>query len=258
MYGPLLTNTVCRLLLLLTTTAVVRSEDLADDGVNNNPQPYISVRTNVTCATTSECRRALGNNTWCGSGAACVKGQCYLLPDYPCARATRVCSERNRTCLPKVCTHSDECDDHLYCNGGEKCLRGRCTADARRRPPCGTGPDGTNNLCDETTRACLPSLSRGNQSLATLLAEMQRQQQQMNASGDYNKEDVAYKAQNGSWPHHNNNDSDNDDYWWVWVIVVIAVIILFVLIFLMVSVGSKSWTPVPVNNAQWQYSSSPV
>lgn len=242
MHGLLLT-TVCLVLVFITTG--VQSEDLADNPPPP-PQAYISIRTNVTCATTGECRSALGNSTWCGSGAACVRGLCYLLPDYPCVRATRVCVERNRTCIPKVCTRHDQCDDHLYCNGGEKCLRGRCAADLRQRPPCGVGPDGAQNICDETTHACFPS-SWGNQSLATLMAEMR--QLQLNS---YGKEDGTFKAQNGSWPHpHDDSDEDN---WWVWVIVVAAVLIFFVLIVLMVSVGNRSWTPVPVNNAQWNYS----
>lgn len=241
-------TTVC--LILVSISSGARSDELAevDDTGINVPRAYISVRTNVTCILNSDCRRAFDpNRTWCGSGVACIRSVCYLMPDYPCARATRLCQERNRTCTPKPCTRHDQCEDGMYCNGGEKCLRGHCTSDLAHPPPCGYDENGTQNLCDETTRSCFAA-SWGERSLVSLLVETQ-------SKNPFGKQDGTglVSAQNGSWPSHNHNN-DNDDNWWVWVIVVISIIIFFVLVFLVVSVGNRSWTPVPINNAQWSYS----
>ncbi len=50
-----------------------------------------------------------------------------------------------------ACEVDLDCDDGLYCNGGERCLMGRCAAGTS---PCDDRYSCTLDSCDETMRAC--------------------------------------------------------------------------------------------------------
>ena len=237
-----LTYWFIRVTLLCVVLAM--GDELGPATSTNSLTPYVTVKTNIRCDSMRACLQqfaspgaaAAANSSWCQSGVACITGYCYLLPDYPCARATTVCHEATRTCTPKSCRVSSDCDDHLYCTGVEKCASGKCIIDGRQPPPC--GPYG---VCNELTHVCLQRwqdqtvVRRTLDALSLTLGQQQ------------------YRAANHTAPS-NHNESNEENEWIVWVIVGVVIVLFFVLVFLMVAVGNRSWTPIPVNNAAWQYS----
>jgi hypothetical protein len=212
--------------------------------------PYVTIKTNVPCQSMRNCLVARNGGTidWCETGVTCTAGFCYLLPDYPCPRASRVCDAANKTCVHKPCSRSSECDDGLFCTGAEKCYQGLCMPDVRTPAPCGA-----YGICDEASHVCLQQWH--NQSLRLVLDALVRQLKVDRVH--LGKQDTGVSINGGNWsgPTHCSNGccGDDCDNWWVWLIVSIFIILFFVLVFLMVAVGNRSWTPVPVNSASWQY-----
>lgn len=104
--------------------------------------------TDIACNTTADC--LVGRHaTWCHSGIYCAASRCCRLLDHPCPRSTR-CVAEARHCLKKPCNNDTDCQDGLFCNGREQCVRGHC-----RSVPCSH----CNGLCDETGQRCQhPSL----------------------------------------------------------------------------------------------------
>jgi hypothetical protein len=52
-----------------------------------------------------------------------------------------------------TCQNDDECDDHLYCNGQERCSEGLCRRG--KRVVCSDGIECTIDSCDEPSESCI-------------------------------------------------------------------------------------------------------
>jgi len=56
------------------------------------------------------------------------------------------------SCKKGECENNSDCDDGLYCNGSERCLKGKCATS--NILPCDDGLPCTTDICDEEKKEC--------------------------------------------------------------------------------------------------------
>ena|ERR1700761_474152 len=204
---------------------------------------HSTIITDVQCQSTMDCLLNLSDNSWCKSGFTCVSGYCHRIPDYPCKTQTEICDEEHEVCKKKSCTFSSDCNDHLYCNGREKCINRTCQIDVKAGKIC------KNGLCDEDTKTCI---------YPTLLQKWKNHAlNPSSVSSLASKKYSSYSTDTSkfSMSNHGNHTHDNDQSWISWVVVAIIVVIFFVLVFLMIAVAGRGsqYIPVPTGGATWTY-----
>ncbi len=99
------------------------------------------------CATSAECDDGVAcTRDLCAAGGTCQN----LNDDSRCAGA-QVCTSAG-CAAPGTCRTDADCNNHVYCDGVERCASGMCTAgaamDCRDSDPC------TGDVCDESTQRC--------------------------------------------------------------------------------------------------------
>lgn len=110
--------------------------------------PHTLLNTDVRCDSIKDCL-VYYNHSWCASaGVLCIHHYCKLVPEYPC-RSTQDCLEEEQVCRDKKCVIDEDCNNGVYCDGEEICVRGHCLTDPQR-PSCHY----TGGGCDEQRQQC--------------------------------------------------------------------------------------------------------
>lgn len=211
---------------------------LRESAADGWPYPYAVNKTNVRCCNNTACLDALGGGgLWCKSGLVCIATYCYVIPNYPCATQVETCDERNRKCLSHTCKANSDCDDGVFCNGEEQCVRGVCIP--------GSASQCHGGICDEVNKKCsYPNIF--SQWLVFSKAV------QSSPAGVSN---VGLDGSVITLKHHNSTTGEGfPDQWTIWVIVCVAVLVFIVVAFMLIAMVSKGPAVIgPIDGGAFYY-----
>lgn len=205
---------------------------LKDVTANGWPYPYAVNKTNVRCCNNTACNQALGGGLWCKSGVVCIATYCYVIPNYPCATQVESCDEKNHKCITHTCKANSDCDDNIFCNGQEQCVRGICIP--------GSSSQCHGGMCDEVNKKC---------SYPNIFSQWLLYAQSLQSAVG-----LSSKASIIGVNNFNSTGSGFPDTWTIWVIICVAAIIFVVVALVLISMMSRGPSVIgPIDGGAFTY-----
>ena len=112
-----------------------------------------------TCTASDPDGSACNDSLFCNGTDSCSSGSCGAHSGDPCAGAdgdgncAESCSEASDTCTASD-PNGSACNDSLFCNGGDTCASGSCSAHAGNPCPGADGDQNCSETCNEAGDAC--------------------------------------------------------------------------------------------------------
>lgn len=217
------------LLLFLIITIVLSHNN--NDIISNNQHemhPYALIPLLKTCHINNDC---YNTSNWCDSGVICINNHCHKVPSKPCSH-TEICNGKVKICESKLCTKTEDCDDGIFCNGKEKCIKGKCTSIYDKN--CFGG------ICSEINKTC---------TFPVIYSKWNDYRKKILSKNELIKHKKIIILNEGiSVQHHSNSSNIYLTNTELTVIIVVSIVIVaFVLIFLMLAVVGRPFQHTTIN-----------